>query len=335
MLNAIGLGQDSECLGNLLTTNLVDILLATYNGAAYLQEQLQSLLEQSYTHYRVLVHDDGSSDGTVDVIKQMQPLFEGRLVFIQDGLIFKGAVGNFGHLMAYSNSDASAQWIAFCDQDDVWLPHKLAVMVKAIESLQHRALGRPCLVFSDLCVVDAKLRTINPSFWAHERIDPSHCTLGHLLNRNVVTGCAMLVNRKLLEVASPVPGAAVMHDWWCALLATAGSIGCVAEPLVLYRQHANNRLGAKSRGPYAKAMRLLTDRSQVLARVRALGQDTYCQAAELRVRLAQWKMPVHELDAYLSARSGNLWHRIRRRQVFCTDMSVDNLFRLLFWNRSP
>ncbi|MBY0464940.1 MAG: hypothetical protein K2W33_08345, partial [Burkholderiales bacterium] len=86
---------------------------------------------------------------------------------------------------------------------------------------------------------------------------------------------------------------------------------------------------------YAKAMRLLTDRSQVLARVRALGQDTYCQAAELRVRLAQWKMPVHELDAYLSARSGNLWHRIRRRQVFCTDMSVDNLFRLLFWNRSP
>lgn len=312
---------------------MVDILLATYNGAIYLQDQLRSLLAQTYYNYRVLVHDDGSSDATLDVIRRMRPQFGGRLVLIEDDLVFGGASANFGHLMSHSNADGNADWIAFCDQDDVWLPNKLAVLVKAIEALEKRAPGQPCMVFSDLCVVDARLNVIHSSFWAYERIDPANCTLRHLLNRNIVTGCALLANRRLLEVASPVPAAAVMHDWWCALLATSGLIAHVPECLVLYRQHANNRLGARSRDPMAKVMRLATDGAGVLKRIRCLGHQTQIQAIELRARFMQWQLPTDALAAYLLARDGGLAYRFMHRKAFCTDLLMDNLCRLLFWSQ--
>lgn len=316
-----------------LRMKLVDVLLATYNGAIYLQDQLQSLLDQTYGNYRVWVHDDGSSDGTLEVIRFMRPRFGGRLVIIEDGLVLGGASANFGHLMSHSNADGRAEWIAFCDQDDIWKPNKLAVLVKAIEALERRALGKPCMVFSDLCVVDSRLNVIHPSFWVYERIDPSNCTLRHLLNRNIVTGCALLANRRLLEIASPVPTAAVMHDWWCALLATSGHIEHVPECLVLYRQHASNRLGARSRGSMAKVMRLATDGIGVLKRVRSLGHETRMQAIELRTRFMQWQLPTDALTAYLLARDGGLLHRFMHWREFCTGLSMDNFFRLLFWSR--
>lgn len=329
-LSTSGLGF----LGEPKHMKLVDVLLATYNGGSYLQDQLQSLLDQTYFNFRVWVHDDGSSDGTLDVIRAMRPRFGGRLVLIEDTRVFGCASANFGYLMSHSNADGKAEWIAFCDQDDVWLPSKLAVLVNAMEAVQKRAPGKPCLVFSDLCVVDSKLNVLHPSFWAYERINPTNCTLKYLLNRNVVTGCAMLVNRQLLEIASPVPAAAVMHDWWCALLATSGQIEHIPQSLVLYRQHASNRIGARSRGPVAKALRLLTDGTRILERVRCLGHDTYRQANELRSRFLLRQLPTDALNTYLLARDGGLVHRFKHWREFCTDLSTDNLFRLLFWNRN-
>ncbi|MBU3951926.1 MAG: hypothetical protein KJ658_07270, partial [Proteobacteria bacterium] len=107
---------------------------------------------------------------------------------------------------------------------------------------------KPVLVHSDAEVVDTHLNTVCPSFMAyqgicHNRVNP----LNNLLVQNFVTGCTLMVNRKLLELAYPVPEAALMHDWWLALCAAvSGRIEFADRPLIRYRQHRNNQVGAKS-----------------------------------------------------------------------------------------
>ena len=106
----------------------------------------------------------------------------------------------------------------------------------------------PLLVHTDLTVVDKQLRIIHPSFWKYAHIKPSKMqSLNKLLMQNSITGCTTLINRKLLELAMPIPQQAViMHDWWLGLVASAlGHIGIIDEQTMLYRQHESNDTGAK------------------------------------------------------------------------------------------
>lgn len=109
----------------------------------------------------------------------------------------------------------------------------------------------PLLVFSDLQVVDAALNPIAPSFWRYRRLNPRNIhRLGRLVMENVVTGCTALLNAPLARLARSIPSAAPMHDWWVALLAsTLGHAGAVPQPLVLYRQHDRNLIGATRAAP--------------------------------------------------------------------------------------
>lgn len=223
----------------------IDILLATYNGAAFLEEQIGSILQQSHRNWRLLVRDDGSTDRTPEIIRQAADDHPEKIVLISDDAGNLGCNGNFNRLMELSTAD----YVAFCDQDDVWLEEKLSLSMRRMRALEgDHGAEVPLLVHTDLCTVDESLRVIGPSFWRYQGLRPANANqFGRLLIYNVVTGCSMLINRALKDRALPVPAEAKVHDWWIALVAAAfGVAGDVATPTALYRQHDRNTTGAQA-----------------------------------------------------------------------------------------
>ena len=219
----------------------IDILLATYNGARFLREQIGSLLAQTHREWRVIARDDGSSDDSPEILDAYAQAHPERFLIIKDRLRL-GAKLSFSALMQH----ADAPYVALCDQDDFWRPEKLSVLLQQMQDAEELA-GQdvPVLIHSDLEVVNQEMETISPSFWAYQGIDPVRNRLGNLLVDNTVTGCTILMNQVLLRLAQPVPEAAYMHDYWLALVAaTVGRIVAVRQPLVRYRQHGSNTLGA-------------------------------------------------------------------------------------------
>lgn len=223
----------------------IDIILATYNGGAFLGAQLRSLADQSYENWRLLIRDDGSTDETANVIEAFAALYPERVKILNDSIGTLGPVGNFSRLL----QSATAGYVAFCDQDDVWMPDKLSLTMECMRSLERKhGPDCPLLVFTDLTVVDRSLRKLAPSFWKYQNLKPeySRC-LSRLLVQNVVTGSTTLMNRSLIQKTTPIPAAAAMHDWWVTLVAAAfGKIDFTPRSTVLYRQHGRNVAGAKS-----------------------------------------------------------------------------------------
>jgi hypothetical protein len=132
------------------------------------------------------------------------------------------------------------------DQDDVWLPSKIIKNLARICQIEKNQPEKPCLIFSDKEVVDAKLKRIHASYFQLKKIPTQwYENLDNLLQQNMISGCTMLFNRALLEKALPIPDNCFMHDWWLVLFAKAyGEIALINEPLVKYRQHAHNQMGA-------------------------------------------------------------------------------------------
>jgi rhamnosyltransferase len=223
--------------------NLV-VVLSSYNGARFIAEQIESIRQQTRRSWVLLVRDDGSRDDTVRIV-ETHSAADPRIVLLRDGRGNLGAAASFSALLEHA-AGAGAEYVALCDQDDVWRPDKLERELQLMEE-HERMVGRdvPLLVHSDLTVVDQDLRIVHPSFVSYQKLGrESVRPLRRLLVQNFVTGCTTVLNRALLRAAVPLPPV-VMHDWWLALCAGAlGQLLYLAEPTVLYRQHARNTLGA-------------------------------------------------------------------------------------------
>ena len=223
----------------------IDILLATYNGARYLHRQIDSLLAQTYTDWRLLVSDDDSQDATPAIIADYIRKYPSKIALAPSSGQRGGAAANFSWLL----SQAGAAYIMFCDQDDVWLPEKIAVTLAQLKEMENNyGKNVPLLVHTDLQVVDHQLQIMAESFWRYQNLCPK-CGkhLGRLLVQNAVTGCTMMINRSLKNLALPVPANVLMHDWWLALVAAAlGQISYLRHPTILYRQHSSNDTGARA-----------------------------------------------------------------------------------------
>ena len=227
-----------------LSTKNVDILLSTYNGGRFLEEQLHSIESQTHGAWRVIARDDGSTDETRALLADFQTRHPMKVEFMGDSGLRLGAISSFHRLLQHS----TAEYALFCDQDDVWRATKIEQLLSLAQ--MHECDGAPLLVHSDLEVVDQNLRPLAASFWHYQFINPANCQCSRLLVQNVVTGCACLFNAALRRAALPVPPEAIMHDWWLALVAAVvGKIHWTGETTVRYRQHASNDTGAKHWGP--------------------------------------------------------------------------------------
>lgn len=220
----------------------VDIVLATFNGERYIREQLESLLIQTFNGVRVLIGDDGSSDGTMLILREYQDKYPDR-IFLMEAPGGLGSCANFSFLLTKSTAD----YVFFADQDDVWDKDKVMVSLAAMRSMESMyGENAPLLVHSDLRVVDADLRFVEKSFFDFQRLKSTQASFCNLLFQNMVTGCSVLANRALIVKATPIPSGVVMHDWWLALIASAfGHIYCIDRSMLSYRQHSSNQVGAK------------------------------------------------------------------------------------------
>lgn len=221
----------------------VCILLATYNGEKYLEQLLDSLIIQTYQDFVCYIHDDGSTDDTVAIIEKYCQKDQQRFCIVE-GEKQGGAKQNFFYLLYHVIN--RHQYIMFCDQDDVWIDDKIEKSVRAIEKLEQER-EEPCLVYCDMKVVDEKLNVISDSFLQYNALICKHITFDRAIMKCYAAGCSMVINNKLAKLLVIKENKEViMHDWWAMMLAAAvGKIGRISEPLLLYRQHQDNTLGAK------------------------------------------------------------------------------------------
>jgi glycosyltransferase involved in cell wall biosynthesis len=215
-------------------SNTIDICLATYNGAVWIGEFLDSLDAQTHADWRLIVADDASTDGTLDLIRAHFSAMPDKLTVVQRAQTGQGVVQNFADAI----DAARSAYVMPADQDDIWVPQKLATMLSAMRRAEQDG-SVPTLVFSDLEVVDADLATLDPSWWSHTGIKAHWASsFKTMLSQNIVPGCAMMLNRRLLELAMPMPAGVIMHDWWFLLVALAfGRVDVCSETLVRYRRH--------------------------------------------------------------------------------------------------
>jgi glycosyltransferase involved in cell wall biosynthesis len=222
------------------------VALATHNGERFLEEQLNSLAGQHRLPDELHVGDDGSSDGTIGILEAFR-LVAPFPVYIRRNEERLG----YGENFVRTALRCSGEWIAFCDQDDIWLPQKLAVCADRIS----RASPDLCLIAHNAEIVDENLRHRGKLYdYSHELLHPRlslppewHCT-----------GFTQVFRRRLLDAAPTRPRPSFpwhphreAHDVWIALLANAlGSILQVDEPLALYRRHASTVTEASTAGGF-------------------------------------------------------------------------------------
>ncbi len=226
----------------------VAILLATYNGEKYLEEQLKSIANQTFKNFMCYIHDDNSSDSTKIIVRKYIKKYPDNFCLMEyDG--GHGPIGNFMSLSRYVRNNTNEPYIFFSDQDDYWYPTKIEKQMKFLKKNKNEKM--PFLVYCDQEIVDGDLKLISKSGMKYsKRIAGIDDSFKELVFENCAAGCTMAFNRALLEVAvdyaveTDIP----MHDWWFMLVARCcGDIGYVNESLMKYRQHGANTLGADNK----------------------------------------------------------------------------------------
>ena len=221
-------------------TSYLAILLSTYNGARYLRPQLDSLYCQAGADIRILVRDDGSSDDTLAILQAEADA--GHLTILSGGQNLGPAMSFLTLLKQEALTDTS--YAAFCDQDDVWRPEKIA---RALAMLRGKE-DRPAMVCTRVELVDEDLHSIGFLPVPRRKIG-----LGNALVEDIATGCTIVLNRKAIDLVNGYwPDKPQMHDWWCYLvLSCMGEVVYDSWPSLLYRQHGNNVVGV-ARTPLAR-----------------------------------------------------------------------------------
>ena len=246
----------------------VNIIMATYNGERYLKEQIDSILNSTYTDWNLLICDDGSTDGTLDIITDYVLRYSDR-IFLYRNPRRLNSVQNFLQGLQLMNRQSDKQdnsamkewtrsssnqtgYFMFCDQDDVWMPDKIERTLHCAKELE-RKYGKdsPILVYTDAIVVDENLNSIHDSFYRYNRLNQQKSDLPHMLMENKCIGCTIMINRALADYVKILPKMARYHDWWLAILAVSfGHIAYLPKPTMRYRQHDSNVVGSKSFSNY-------------------------------------------------------------------------------------
>lgn len=219
----------------------IAILMSTYNGGHYLEDQIKSIINQTNHDWHLYIRDDGSSDNTTDIIQKYSTEHNNITFINEENINNIGVVASFLSLLKNTNAD----YYMFCDQDDIWLKDKVEV---SLQKMLKEDSSIPLCAFSELKVVNADLKEIrlmnNTNVWFD---------FIHLLFGNCVTGCTMMINQTLkskIRITDTDISKIYMHDWWIALFASAfGKLLYIDNPTILYRQHESNVEGSKENTP--------------------------------------------------------------------------------------
>lgn len=212
--------------------------MATYNGQRFLADQIKSIQDQTVSKWKLYIRDDGSSDETRQIIEQFEAE-DDRIFFINPETNQNlGVIKSFYALVKHSRAD----YYFFCDQDDIWLPEKLALTLAEAEKYD---ASQPLMVYTDLKVVNQELQVINESM-IRSQSHHANTELHQELTENTVTGGTAMINHALAQ-RWDVTENLLMHDWYLALIAsTFGKLVYIDQATELYRQHDNNVLGART-----------------------------------------------------------------------------------------
>jgi glycosyltransferase involved in cell wall biosynthesis len=217
----------------------VAILMCTFNGERFLKEQLNSFATQTHQDWTLWVSDDGSTDQTLGILRATQADWGADRLKIVEGPR-KGFARNF--LSLACRPEIEAEYFAFSDQDDIWLPEKLHRAIGMLEKLPNNT---PSLYGSRTQLIDVEGKVIGLS-----KLTPDDLSFNNALVQNFACGNSMVINQQLrdvLQFAGPNLDI-VSHDWWLYLLATAiqGNVIFDDQPFIHYRQHKNNMVGEDS-----------------------------------------------------------------------------------------
>ena len=286
----------------------IDILMATYNGEEFLMPQVESIIEQTFEDWTLIVSDDGSSDRTLELVRDCTRK-DMRIRMVDEPNPQPGSSArNFSHLMRH----ATADYVMLCDQDDIWHPDKVERTLRRMQEIEAQTPDSPVLVFTDMTVIDENRQILSPSFESLMKIDTSKLTFPIALTQPFGAGCTMMANRRLrdLYVRTPLETPMLMHDWWLALIATGcGTMGHLDVPTSDYRQHGSNVVGATKHSV-----------AQMMRDVRTSIHDAWKTADQARAfrSIYYQQLPAENqqiLDAYCDIDDRHLMRRIQARRT--------------------
>ena len=235
----------------------IDILMATYNGEKYLVEQLDSIINQTYRNWNLLIRDDNSTDKTLEIIQNYHKK-DKRIKILKDNKGNIGIVRNFEELLKSSESE----FIMFSDQDDIWVENKLDMYLKMIEKIKNKGF----MIHSDAILFDKnKSNILKDTFISKKAINKG---LENVFFNYFVQGATILISKEIKNFILPFPKEVYLHDRYIHLISELFFERIfVNKALIYYRQHGDNQIGAKNTIRELLSKRYFDERDRQLIKV--------------------------------------------------------------------
>ena len=250
------------------------IMMAVYNGEKYIREQIESIIAQSHTDWKLVIQDDGSSDNTDQIIEEYVTR-DNRIIYMKNDSDYHGAFENFFALINKCKMMETYDYYMFSDQDDIWHPDKIEKMIRFIEG---KEISRPALVYADMATVDQDGKVLSESLdeqWGLKKNNRASFFFSHK-----VFGCNVIMNRLLFEKVTPLPVTEehlriMAHEcYYTKFAAVFGNIYYEPEVLMDYRRHGDN---STARQKYSVDIKRLIRRVTHLSELSRLHANIYNQ----------------------------------------------------------
>ena len=288
----------------------VSVVMATYNGERFLDKQLASICNQTHKNMEIIVLDDCSTDGTVDILRAYH---ERHGIHYQVNPVNLGYRKNFENALSFAQGD----YIAFADQDDIWMPDKIETMIAEI--------GPYSMIYSDATLIDGEDQVIHQSLSRYTKTGALPEEAHHY--KKVVfywltLGCTMLFKRELLEELIPFADDGTAHDRQLSILAARkNKIKRIARPLMQYRLHGNNTFGV-AKGTFMREFspRFLFPLEKEIQRIQYYLDTNNYSCPEDRSFLLDLRK-YYDAKMQKSVSLTSLWIAFRYRHIFYRDFT--------------
>lgn len=265
--------------------------MSTFNGEDFLMDQLDSILNQSYEHWELLIRDDGSTDKTLEIITNFQEQHQKRIKIVST-MIGGNSSASFMSMLDF----VSAPYVMFCDQDDVWTNDKVEISINEIQRIEKT--NAAALFFTDMSIVDMELNETASSFFENQKLNPAWSKKSNFaFAQSVAAGCTMIFTKKLTEKIHGIEATLFQHDHWMLMHAAYyGEVGYSLKKTVLYRQHGANAVGSHNVGR-TYFLSKFTAISKIIRRWLYIRKKFGSKVSIRKIVLAKWEINKQRLMA--------------------------------------